>query len=300
MPGIKGRPWGNALGGYKLQKRVGGRFVSGKTGGLRASIHNARRTRADRTRWNRRAAIAGGAVVGLAAIAGGAYMIKSGKGRNLIQQVHAGQPKLITVSGPEKRDALNRIVPYGFGPVVPDQPIRSNLALRRGAADAMSALKGSGIPETVTATGKVKVALRKTPKHLQAMLTPNPASKTPKLDQALHGAKAARNIAGATAATAVAARVTVGSVRETIKPTKPHVVGPRPGGRPKGSTKVKSAAKEGAKVAREVAKPTHKPKPQKSEFVSKNTPEYEAKVKARILADTPEAAIARRRKRKAS
>lgn len=236
MPGIRGHAWGNALGGWKTQRRVAGRFVPGHTGGFKAAIHSKTNTRQKRARLKRNATIAGGAVVAVGAIAGGTYMIKSGKGKKLIQSVRAGQPNLIH-SGPSAKDALGRRNPYHLGPVG---------AVRQAGRDIRTAgLHGTGIEHAVVGLQKMPAGLRNAGAHVKAM------TSTEGLDKALHGAKAAAGVGGAVAAVSTAARVTVGNTRAMVNPEKPHVTGPRRAGRPKGS---KNKAKEGASIAAEITK----------------------------------------------
>lgn len=237
MPGIRGHAWGNALGGWKTQRRVAGRFVPGHTGGFKSAIHSKTNTRQKRARLKRNATIAGGAVVAVGAIAGGTYMIKSGKGKKLIQSVRAGQPNLLKHSGPSGRDALGRKNPYHLGPVG---------AMKQAGRDIRTAgLHGTGIEGAVVGLQKMPAGLRNAGAHVKAM------TSTEGLDKTLHGAKAAAGVGGALAAVSTAARVTVGNTRAMVNPEKPHVTGPRRAGRPKGS---KNKAKEGASIAAEVAK----------------------------------------------
>lgn len=80
MPGRKGRAWGNALGGYRKQPRIGGRFASKGTPG--AKISNKSRNRAIRRKIYKGAAIAlgTGAVVGA-----GIYAHKSGLDKKIVK-----------------------------------------------------------------------------------------------------------------------------------------------------------------------------------------------------------------------
>jgi len=244
MPGVRGHAWGNALGGWKTQRRVAGRFVPGHVGGFKSAIHSKTNTRQKRARIKRNAAIAGGAVVAVGAIAGGAYMIKSGKGKKLIQSVRAGQPNLLKHSGPSGRDVLGRKNPYHLGPVG---------AVKQAGRDIRTAgLHGTGIEGAVVGLQKMPKGLRSANSHLKAMTT------TEGLDKTLHGAKAAAGVGGAAAAVSTAVRVTVGNTRAMITPEKPHVTGPRRAGRPKGS---KNKAKEGASIAAEVTKGATHSKP---------------------------------------
>jgi hypothetical protein len=231
MPGVRGRAWGNALGGYRLQKRVGGRFVSGKVGGFQATVHNARKTKANRTKWNKRIAIGGG-VVAVAAAAGGGYAAYRA---GLFKGPSTGQPKIV-VSGPAKFDSLGRRNTYGLGPVS---------AMKEGGRNVVkAATKGSVVEQMVGVSNNLVGSVKGAGAALQAM------TESEGIDKALHASRAVAGIATAGAATAVGLNVTVGTVKSMVHP--PHVPGePRKGGRPKGS---KNKPKEGAAVAAQITK----------------------------------------------
>lgn len=233
MPGVRGRAWGNSLGGYKLQKRVGGRFVSGKVGGFQATVHNARKTKAGRTKWNRRIAVAGGLVVVAGVAGGGYYAYKKG----LFKAPSIGQPKL-QVSGPAKFDALGRRNTYGLGPVS---------ALKEGGRNVVkAATKGSVVEQMVGLSDKLVGGVKGAGSAINAMV------ESEGIDKAVHVSRAAAGIATASAATAVGVNVTVGTVKSMVHP--PHVPGePRKGGRPKGSKNKSTLAREAAKSAHEGA-----------------------------------------------
>lgn len=80
MPGRRGAPWGNALGGYRKQARIGGRFVSHGTAG--GKINNKAYNRARRKKFVKGASItlATGAVIGV-----GVYAHKSGLAKRVVK-----------------------------------------------------------------------------------------------------------------------------------------------------------------------------------------------------------------------
>ena len=210
MPGIRGHAWGNALGGWKTKRRVAGRFVPGHTGGFKSAIHSKTNTRQKRARLKRNATIAGGAVVAVGAIAGGTYMIKSGKGKSL-SNVRAGQPNLLNTVALVDVMLLGVRIPYHLGPVG---------AMKQAGRDIRTAgLHGTGIEGAVVGLQKMPAGLRNAGAHVKAM------TSTEGLDKTLHGAKAAAGVGGALAAVSTAARVTVGNTRAMVNPEKPHVTG---------------------------------------------------------------------------
>jgi hypothetical protein len=230
MPGVRGVAWGNALGGYRFQKRVGGRFIAGKLPGARPI---GKKPKPGRTKYNTAIKVAGGAAVVAAAAGGGYYAYRKG----LFKGPSSGQPKIVaSFSGPSGKDSLGRNIGYGLGPVS---------ALKEGGRNIIKAgTSGSVVEKMVDASNAVRGNVVGAGRNIKAI------ADSEGMDKVLHVSKGVAGIAGATAATAVASNITVGVVKNMVE--TPHVPGtPRKAGRPKGS---KNKVKEGASVAAEITK----------------------------------------------
>lgn len=253
MPNIRGNAWGNALGGYKYQRRgKGGKFAKGKVQGFQTAINKGRTNKAGNTNWKAAAIGAGAALATTAVVAGGIYAVKSGHAAKLLKA-----PTTAIKNADASIRASAALALKGMGVNV--------------GKSAMSASRLSAARRSLEATSKMAVASGNT---VSAMLNADGPSV---FEQINNAAKATAAVSGAvvsaSAATAVV-RATADGIRDEARanrdaPRKPRTpragrvsVVPQPGTtNPNKVASGRSVADQVSKGAPPAAKTPHNVEP---------------------------------------
>lgn len=192
MPGRRGVAWGNALGGWKKQPRVAGRFVSMPNATKVAKRSSSKAIR--RRRTIKRAAIAGSTI---AVVGGAVYAHQSG--------MKVGLVKTPTVAGSRPRVIVSR----GLKPTPISQTLKRSASVGVGNIVRASHTRPFGVK-----TGPLAKGWNRTARELRSAVT---LAKTRQVfdpqatmsDNLITGAHVVQTVSGA-AVTAVAATSFIG------------------------------------------------------------------------------------------